>query len=92
MMNGCPFLGFTLHFMLKKKLSEQAPTKTWLQILSIMQLRAWAQRQSTYAQLSPLYFLSTLYITHVDLSFFVMACHNDGQTLNNYVIIIMYGS
>ena len=92
MMNGCPFLGFTLHFMLKKKLSEQAPTKTWLQILSIMQLRAWAQRQSTYAQLSPLYFLSTLYITHVDLSFFVMACHNDRQTLNNYVIIIMYGS
>ena len=29
------------------------------------QLCAWAHRQSAYAQLSPLYLLSTLYVTHV---------------------------
>jgi len=30
-----------------------------------MQLWAWAHRRSAYAQLSPLYLLSTLYITHM---------------------------
>ena len=51
---GGPFLGFAQVFYLlfeKKKLSEQAPTKKKLCILTIInQLRAWAHRQSAYAQ------------------------------------------
>jgi len=47
------------------KLPEQGPTKARLRVLSIMQLRACVHRRSSYAQLSPLYLLSTLYITHV---------------------------
>jgi len=50
------------------KLPERGPSKARLRVLSIMQLRhvqAWARRRSAYAQLSPLYLLSTLYVTHV---------------------------
>ena len=47
------------------KLPERGPSKTRLRVLSITQLRAWAHRESAYAQLSPLYLLSTLYVTHV---------------------------
>ena len=47
------------------KLPERGPSKARLGVLSITQLRAWARRRSAYAQLSPLYLLSTLYVTHV---------------------------
>ena len=47
------------------KLPERGPTKARLYVLSITQLRAWAHRRSAYTQLSPLYLLSTLYVTHV---------------------------
>ena len=47
------------------KLPERGPTKARLCVLSITQLRAWAHRRSAYTQLSPLYLLSTLYVTHV---------------------------
>ena len=49
-------------FFVLIKLPERASTKTWV---SIMELRVLAHLQSTYTQLSPLYLLSTLYITHV---------------------------
>ena len=55
---------FSAHFS-RKTLPEQAPTTTRLRVLTIMQLRAWASWQSASAQLSPLYLLSTLYVTHV---------------------------
>ena len=49
------------------KLPERGPTKHgFVYKLSInTQLRAWAHRRSAYTQLSPLYLLSTLYVTHV---------------------------
>ena len=47
------------------KLPEQDPSKARLCVLSITQLQAWAHRRSAYAQLSPLYLLSILYVTHV---------------------------
>ena len=43
---------------------EQAPTKTWLCVLSITQLRAWVHWRSTDTQFSPLPSLY-LYTTHV---------------------------
>ena len=52
-----------------KKLPEWALTKTQLHVLSIMQLGVWAHQQSSYTQLSSLYLLSTLYLTHVILLF-----------------------
>ena len=45
------------------KLPEWAPTKTWPCVLSAMQLRGWGHRRSAYAQLSPVYLLSTLYMS-----------------------------
>ena len=56
-----------MHLLFEKnELPEQAPTKTQLRVLSIdLQLRAWAHRQSAYAQLSPLYPSLYLYVTHV---------------------------
>ena len=47
------------------KLPERGPTKARLCVLSIMSLWAWARQRSAYAQLSPLYLLSTLYVTHM---------------------------
>ena len=66
---GSPFLGFTHVFFCSycsKKLPEQAPTKTQLRVLSIIdQLREWAHRRTTYAQLSPVYPSLYPYVTHV---------------------------
>ena len=47
------------------KLPERGPTIARLRVLSIMPLRAWAHRRSAYTQLSPLYLLYTLHITHM---------------------------
>ena len=57
----------SLPLLFKKTLPERAPTKTGLRCrLSIdTQLRVWAHQQFAYVQLSPLYLLSTLYVTHV---------------------------
>ena len=45
--------------------NKRGPSKARLRVLSITQLRAWAHRRSAYAQLSPLYLLSTLHVTHM---------------------------
>ena len=45
------------------KLPEWGPTTAWLRVLSIMPLQVWARQQSIYAQLSPLYLISTLYVS-----------------------------
>ena len=64
-----PFPSLCLSFLCtycSKKLPEWAPTKKQLHVLlTIDQLRAWAHRQSGYAQLSPLYPSLYPYVTHV---------------------------
>ena len=50
------------------KLPERVPVKhrfVYCRLHNYGQLRAWARQWSAYAQLSPLYLLSTLYVTHV---------------------------
>ena len=62
------FPGFAQVFfvlIVQVKLSEWAVTKTQLCVLSITQLQTWGHQRSAYAQLSPFYLLSTLYVTHV---------------------------
>ena len=70
---GGPFLDFaqvtSAVIVLENIMPELARTKTWLHVLIDMQLRAWAHRQSAYAQLSPLYLLSTLCITSANQVF-----------------------
>ena len=67
---GGPFLSFAQAFsaLIVRINCQNGVTcsiKARLRVQSITQLRAWAHRRSAYAQLSPLYLLSTLYITHV---------------------------
>ena len=68
-MPGRPFSKLCLKLLFcaycSNKLPEWGNTKARLRVLSITPLRAWAHRQSAYAQLSPLYLCSTLYVTHV---------------------------
>ena len=63
-----PGEGPPLAFNSALKLPDRAPTKTRLHISIDMQLHAWAHQQLTYAQLSPLYLLSTLNVTHINYS------------------------
>ena len=59
LIQGGPLLGFAQVFFVRKKLPEQAPTKTQLYVLSIIdQLREWAQLSPPYPSLYP-------YVTHV---------------------------
>ena len=58
-------LNSSLPLLFEKTLPEWAPTKRSYVYLINTELHAWAHRQSAYAQLSPFYLLSTLYVTHM---------------------------
>ena len=67
--SGSPFPGFAQVFfalIVQIKLSKWAVTKTQLTCtVDYATTSIWAHQRSTYAQLSPLYLLSTLYVTHM---------------------------
>ena len=52
LLNAKALLKFSLHFLFKKNLPEQAPTKTQLRLLLITDqlVREWVHRRSAYAQ------------------------------------------
>ena len=64
---GSPFLSFAQAFsvLIVRIDCQNGSHKARLRKLSITQLWAWPHRRSAYAQLSPLYLLSTLYVTHM---------------------------
>ena len=83
------FLSFAQAFFCgycSNKQPEWAPTKTWLCVLSIMQLWAWARQRSTYVQLSPLYRIPSLYpLRHsCDKLFKALSCFSVLQAMKSW--------